>query len=394
MNYNDLTIESLAKMTEAQILKILTAADKAYYNDDEAVMLDSTYDLVKDYFVGRYPKSEYVTKIGAAPTGDIAKLEIHMGSQNKVKTDDEMISWFNNSRTEMVVSDKVDGSSIELSYQDGKLIRALTRGEGDTGSVISDNAKLWADIPLIIPVSGKVIVRCESYMRISDWQKYFSDSSNPRNLNNGIINRKSDSEDNQYSRIFAFDIMAEGEEFDKYTDKLKLLKQLGFPVVRYTVTNSVAELMKIRAQYTLDRPKLDYLIDGMIICINDLSLQEEVGFSDAGKKPKYSIAWKFATEKAVTTIRSIDLTVGIFGNLIPTATYDPVHLAGSINTHVLLNNFKYLEELNINIGSHVLIEKCGDIIPGVAANVDGVYECPECGFIGDYEAQVSHHKVA
>lgn len=366
-----------------KIAKKLRKASDAYYNTGKTIMSDSDFDKLRDHLKKIDPDHEFFSEVGAKVPKhrEEVKLLMHMGSQNKAKDDSDMKTWYEKYKSpEIIISDKLDGSSIELVYEDGKLARAATRGDGTTGMAVTKNAKLWSGVPESIDVSGQLIVRGEVQLSVANWKKYFPEAPNPRNMGNGIAVSDSEYKRNEYLDFHAFDIVHPEVTFKKQEHKFKALKALGFNSIRWFRCKNWEEVEKCRAHYVEDRSDLDYEIDGMIGAINDLEVQEKLGYSDGGTRPRGMIAWKFDTEKAETKVTGMVITIGHTGRIIPKATLEPVKLAGTTVSNCLLNNFDYIQNLNLNIGDVVEVEKGGDIIPHINSvvkkNSKGCYPAP------------------
>lgn len=370
-------------MKITDIISTLRKADEAYYNTSSSIMTDGEYDALRDELKSLDPNNEYFKNVGSKVPEhrEEVKLMMHMGSQNKATNDQEMTDWFNKYQSpQVVVSDKLDGSSMEAYYLNGDLKSVATRGDGSVGMCITRNAILWSGLPHKINANGKVLVRGEAQISHSTWKQHFSDSANPRNCANGIVVCDFGYDRNKYVVFHAFDIINENEEYKLISDKLENLKELGFNVVNYCVIDEFNELSKIRERYVLERNNLEFGIDGMIVAINNIEKYESLGYSDGGTRPRGSVAWKFDTERAETKVDDITLTIGHTGAIIPTAVLEPVYISGTTVSNCLLNNFEYIADLNLNVGDIVEIEKAGDIIPHVTKvvmkNSDGCYQPP------------------
>lgn len=367
--------------TANQIADQLRKASAAYYNTGKTIMSDADFDKLRDHLKKTDPDHAFFSEVGAPAHRDEVKLLMHMGSQNKAKDEGEFKDWYDkHNQPEIIVSDKLDGSSMEAVYEDGKLTRVATRGDGTTGMDITRNAKLWSGLPHTVEVKGQLIVRGEAQLSVSNWEEEFSDKANPRNAGNGIVVCDSDFERNDCIDFHAFDLVHPEVEFKAQSHKFKALKALGFQVARWFRCKTWEKVQKCRSHYEKDRPSLDFEIDGMIAGIEDMAVQEKLGYSDGGSRPRGQIAWKFETDKAVTKVTGMVLTIGHTGKIIPKATLEPVQLAGTTVSNVLLNNFDYIADKNINVGDEVEIEKGGDIIPHctrvVTKHTSGPYPAP------------------
>lgn len=364
------------------IVAKLKAASDAYYNTGDAIMTDSEFDDLRDKLKSIDPNNPYFSEIGHPIHRNEVKLIMHMGSQNKAKDESEFKAWYDKyNQPEIIISDKLDGSSVEAVYESGKLVRVATRGDGITGMDVTRNAMLWSGLPHNIEVKGQLVVRGEAQLSVTNWKKEFSDKANPRNAGNGIVVCDSEGERNKHIDFHAFDLVHPEVSFKKQSHKFKALKALGFAVVRWFRCDNWDDIVKCRGHYEKDRPSLDFEIDGMIAGIEDLEVQEKLGYSDGGSRPRGQIAWKFETDKGETEVLAITLSIGHTGKIIPTATLKQVRLAGTNVTHCLLNNFDYIAERNINIGDIVEVEKGGDIIPHITKvvkkNSNGPYLPPK-----------------
>lgn len=375
-----------------KIADILRKASKAYYNTDQIIITDQEFDNLRSYLRSISPNHPFFNEVGA-PVGHRDEIDLigFMGSQLKVKTEKEAKEWFDTyNQPELIVSDKMDGSSVEVVFIDGKLTRVVTRGNGKKGLAITKNALLWTGLPHNIKAKGQLVVRGEAQLSVSNWKTYYSKTANPRNAGNGIVICDKESNRNRHISFNAFDITHSEVIFKKQSYKFKILKELGFNVVRWFRCKTWHDLIECRKQYIANRSKLDFEIDGMILAIEDLEVQKNAGFADGGTRPKGQRAFKFDTDRGVTTVTDIELTVGSTGKIVPTAVLNPIRLAGTTVTHCLLNNFDYIKNLGVNIGSKVLIEKAGDIIPHCIAVLNIQYKCSKCGFLSDYLGQENH----
>lgn len=367
-----------------KVFDLLKKADENYYNTGKSLMTDYKYDRLRDHAKKEWPDDDYFKTVGSSNSDnhrEEVSLMMHMGSQNKASTDEEMKDWYNKYKSpEVIVSDKLDGSSMEVVYEDGKLFRVATRGDGATGMEVTKNARLWKGLPKSVNVKGRLIVRGEAQMTVNVWKTYFPDMANPRNGANGITVCDSGYERNKHINFNAFDIVHPEITFKKQEHKYKALESIGFDTVRWFKCKNLTDLELSRKHYVEERADLHFEIDGMVVAINDLEVQEKLGYSDGGTRPRGQVAWKFDTEKAETEVLSISNTIGHTGKIIPTATLKAVHLAGTTVTHCLLNNFDYIASKDINIGDIVEVEKGGDIIPHITRvitkNTTGPYMPP------------------
>jgi DNA ligase (NAD+) len=339
--------------------------DAAYYNG-EAEIPDSTYDRIREEVKARFPGDPYFNTVGAKPHLSQVRLNIHMGSQQKVSTVDEIKRWYEGSVVsgEILVMEKLDGSSVELTYEDGVLQRVATRGDGTIGTDITDNARSWKNLPSTIPVMDRLIIRGEAMLSLSDWKEHFQSTANPRNAANGTIMRKN-GENNNHITVTAFDCDSDTNLLpDRMDSRLLLLQDLGFCTVPCMSCYNIADLNGIYSAYRdRTRASLDYEIDGLILSCTNKSDIINLGYKDGGSRPRGQAALKFPSEKGETTVLAINLTIGHTGALIPTAELEPVRIGGVTVSNVLLNNQQFIRDLGVDVGDRVLIERAGDVIP-------------------------------
>ncbi|MEN2768131.1 NAD-dependent DNA ligase LigA [Ornithinibacillus xuwenensis] len=294
---------------------------------------------------------------------------------------------------------KIDGLAISLTYEDGKLVRGATRGDGTTGEDITSNLRTIKSIPLSINEKRKIEVRGEAYMphksflalnqvREENGEELFA---NPRNAAAGSL-RQLDPKLAASRNLDAF-LYGIGEwEADvvsSHSERLTQLKELGFRTnPEWKKCDSVEEILEFVEYWTSERPNLPYEIDGIVIKVDDLETQEDLGFTV--KSPRWAIAYKFPAEEVVTTLKDIELSVGRTGVITPTAILEPVKVAGTTVQRASLHNEDLIRAKDIRIGDTVVIKKAGDIIPEVVRVIteqrtgqeEAYYmptECPACG---------------
>jgi DNA ligase (NAD+) len=365
--------------------------DCAYYNG-ESVIQDSVYDAIREEVRMENPNHPYFNSVGASSPSHLSqvKLHTHMGSQQKVNTADEIRRWYESSiiTGDILVMEKLDGSSVELTYENGVLQRVATRGDGTTGTDITNNARRWKNIPLRIPVKDRLIIRGEAMLLVEAWKNNFPGTANPRNAANGTIMRKS-GENNEHIMVTAFDCDCDTNLLpDRIDARLLLLQDLGFDVVPCMICQNISDLNSVYAIYRdKTRSSLEYEIDGLILSCIDKSTIVKLGYRDGGSRPRGQAAIKFPPEKGETTVKAIHLTIGHTGALIPTAELEPVRVGGITVSNVLLNNQQFIRDLGVDVGDKVLIERAGDVIPYMSKVVEKQStsyfqypsHCPYCG---------------
>ncbi len=278
---------------------------------------------------------------------------------------------------------KIDGLSISLTYEAGKLVVGATRGDGSIGENITENLKRVADIPLTLPEAIDITVRGECYMpkasfaRVNKQREEAGEAefANPRNAAAGTLRQLDTAVVAQ--RGLATFLYQEASPSDAVTQSevLHKLDTLGFTTNHdYHLANTIDDVWEFIEKMAERRDDLPYEIDGIVIKVNDLSVQEELGFTV--KAPRWAVAYKFPAEEKEAEILSVDWTVGRTGVVTPTANLSPVQLAGTTVSRATLHNVDYIAEKDIRIGDTVIVYKAGDIIPAVLKVVDINPLCP------------------
>lgn len=273
---------------------------------------------------------------------------------------------------EYVAELKIDGLSISLNYQEGKLVTGATRGDGSIGENITENIKRIKDIPHQLDQAIDITVRGEAYMSRKSFQQINlerqengeTEFANPRNAAAGTL-RQLDTSIVAKRELASF-LYQEASPTDELSQELVLekLDNLGFSVnPRRLITQSMDEIWDFIQAIEIERDQLSYDIDGIVIKVNSLAMQEELGFTI--KAPRWAVAYKFPAEEKEAEIRSVDWTVGRTGVVTPTANLTPVKLAGTTVSRATLHNVDYIEHKDIRIGDTVIVYKAGDIIPAV-----------------------------
>ncbi|MBF1713540.1 MAG: NAD-dependent DNA ligase LigA [Streptococcus intermedius] len=291
---------------------------------------------------------------------------------------------------------KIDGLSISLMYENGILVAGATRGDGSVGENITENLKRVKDIPLVLPTAVNLTVRGECYMPRSSFDRVNRlrqengepEFANPRNAAAGTL-RQLDTAIVAKRNLATF-LYQEVSPTDMASQDavLKKLSKNGFSVnEQYILADSMDEIWEFIEKINQERKQLPYDIDGVVVKVNDLAMQEELGFTV--KAPKWAIAYKFPAEEKEAQLLSVDWTVGRTGVVTPTANLTPVQLAGTTVSRATLHNVDYIVEKDIRKDDTVIVYKAGDIIPAVLRVVEGKRQsedkieipkyCPSCG---------------
>ena len=387
-----------------------------YYVNDKPSITDAAFDKLWQELIDlerKYPQF----KLADSPTADVGggfatHFEQHdhiekMMSLDNVFDEDELNTWFDRieksgAKNSWLCEVKVDGLAINLLYEKGKLTRALTRGNGTTGEDVTLNIKTINSVPL--QLSGKSIperleVRGEVFFPLKAFDD-LNDSleeagkqrfANPRNAAAGSLRQK----DPKVTASRPLDLVvhgigaADGISFEQQSSAYELLKSWGLPTSkRFKVVNSRKEVIDFIAQYEKHRHDVEHEIDGVVIKVNEIAVQNELGFTS--RAPKWAIAFKYPPEEVTTKLLDIKVSVGRTGRVTPFAFMEPVKVAGSTVTNATLHNQAEIIRKGILIGDTVLIRKAGDVIPEVLGPViekrSGKEKafvmpttCPDCG---------------
>lgn len=308
------------------------------------------------------------------------------------------------SKVEYVMEPKIDGLACNLIYENGKLVRAATRGDGVVGENVTANVRTIRSIPLtlkvpegeavpeLLDVRGEVYMPRQAFMRLNEQraERGESEFANPRNAAAGSLRQLDPQVTASRSlSFFAYYLVGEGAQ-PKHSESLALLARYGFKVSEnYKVVENIDEAIKYIGDFNELRQGLSYDTDGAVIKVNDVYQQRILGAT--GKDPRWATAYKYPPEQAETTLEDIDWRVGRTGVLTPTAVLTPVKLSGSVISRATLHNEDFIRAKDIRIGDRVIINKAGEIIPEVLRVVVGKRTgdekeveipsvCPECGW--------------
>lgn len=405
--------EQISRLDELR--RVLTEANLSYYQNGASQMSDLEFDTLLKELEGleaQFPelrKTDSPTlRVGSDLSPEFAKVkhEVPMLSISNTYNEGELADFnrqvtdgLKKESTAYLADMKIDGVSLALIYQDGILKTAVTRGDGTQGDDVTENARTILDIPLELPEKekfpGRLEVRGEIYMRIPDFEalnarlesEHKKMFQNPRNTVAGSVKMKNTREVSKRKlRFFAYHLLGE-HQLETHEQHLEFLKASGFQVNKYFVSQDITDIYNYCHQVNENRSELDFEIDGMVIKVNSIQEQRELGAT--AKSPRWVIAYKFPAEKAETKILSVDYQVGRTGAVTPVANLEPVRLAGTTVKRATLHNFDEIERLNLHINDYVLIEKAGEIIPKVIQALpekrgDEVFpievpeECPVC----------------
>lgn len=387
---------SLNRMKE--LVEKLREASKAYYAQDKEIMSNLEYDTLYDELVSLEQETGMVLtgsptiSVGYEAVDELPK-EAHespMLSLGKTKDREELKSWLGDK--EGLLSWKLDGLTIVLTYQNGELFKAVTRGNGEVGEVITNNAKVFKNIPLRIKHQGELILRGEAVITYSDFEKINSQIEdveakykNPRNLCSGSVrqlNNQITAERNV--RFFAFSLVrAENVDFENSREKqFTFLKKQGFDVVQYQKVdaNTVVDVVE---DYEKRIQTYDVPSDGLVLIYDDIAYGQSLGRT--AKFPRDSIAFKWADEIKETTLNEIEWSASRTGLINPVAIFEPIELEGTTVSRASVHNISILKSLQLGIGDKITVYKANMIIPQIAENltrsdtIEVPTVCPVCG---------------
>ena len=381
-----------------ELVELLNRAGRAYYQESREIMSNYEYDALYDELT-QLEKELQVTLAGS-PTIHVGyevvselpkeRHESPMLSLDKTKDVEELRAFAGDQN--VVMSWKMDGLTIVLTYQGGELTKAVTRGNGEVGEVITGNARVFKNVPLRIPYQGELILRGEAVIGYKDFERINEEIpdadaryKNPRNLCSGSVRQlNSEVTAKRNVRFYAFSLVrAEGVDFrNSRAYQLDWLKDQGFEVVEHYVVAPAdieAEVIKFSEKIAQN----DFPSDGLVLIYDDIRYGESLGRT--AKFPRDSYAFKWADETRETTLQEIEWSPSRTGLINPVAIFDPVELEGTTVSRASVHNISIMEELKLGVGDRIEVYKANMIIPQIARNLtcSGVRDiprvCPVCG---------------
>ncbi len=408
----DLTLDE-ARKEVASLRDKLDEWANAYYSNDAPEVEDNVYDQnyqrlveLEQQFPQLVTQDSVTQRVGGQIGSEFTKVThkipmLSMGdvfSKQELREFDERVQKQVGHEVAYNVELKIDGLSINLEYQDGKLMRASTRGNGQVGEDVTANARFISDIPQTLPEKLTTEVRGECYMGKEAFAKLNQERdekgettfANPRNAAAGSL-RQLDANITKHRNLstYIYTWVNPPEEITSQHQAIEKMTDLGFHTdLTGRRLSKMDEIFDFIDEYTAKRDSLAYGIDGIVLKVDDLGLQSELG--NTVKIPRWEIAYKFPPEEQETVVHEIKWTVGRTGVVTPTAIMDPVQLAGTTVSHAVLHNADLLKQKDVRIGDTVMLHKAGDIIPEISEVVlakrpkdSEPYpiptECPSCG---------------
>lgn len=389
-------MEQLERMKE--LAEQLKEASKAYYQEDREIMSNLMYDRLYEELEGLEKETGIV--LAGSPTVSVGyeavdelpkeRHETPMLSLDKTKETEALAEFAG--EHEVLLSWKLDGLTVVLTYENGALAKAVTRGNGEIGEVITNNARVFRNVPLSIPHRGEVILRGEAVIRYSDFEKINAEIAdeaakykNPRNLCSGSVrqlNNEITAKRNVYFYAFAL-VRAEGADFDNSREKQFLwLKSQGFDVVKYRKVTG-AQIGEAVQQFSQAVTANDFPSDGLVCVYDDIAYGQSLGRT--AKFPRDSVAFKWQDELRETRLQEIEWSPSRTGLINPVAVFEPVELEGTTVSRASVHNVSILKSLKLGIGDTITVYKANMIIPQIAENLTGSGNveipdtCPVCG---------------
>lgn len=389
------TMAETGRMKE--LIDILNKAASVYYQGKDEIMSNFEYDRMYDELSALEKESGLVLagsptqKVGYEVLSELPK-QTHpspMLSLDKTKQVDELSSWLGGK--EGLLSWKMDGLTVVLTYENGELLNAVTRGNGVVGEVITNNAKVFKNLPVNIPFKGRMVLRGEAIITYSEFKKINALLSeeeqykNPRNLCSGSVRQlNNEITAKRNVELYAFTLVeAEGVDFkNSQQNKMEFMKEQGFQTVEYKVVT--AKNIYETVEWFSEKVKTnDFPADGLVLLYDDISYGESLG--STAKFPRNAIAFKWADETAKTKLTEVEWSASRTGLINPVAIFEPVELEGTTVSRASVHNISIVKELKLGIGDTIEVYKANMIIPQIAQNLtkSGSLEipdkCPVCG---------------
>ena len=384
------------KQRMKELIEVLDKAAKAYYADSAEIMSNAEYDKLYDELesleketgivlagsltkkvgyevLSSLPKKAHKEpRLSLAKTKEVAELESFLGDKEGI------LMW------------KLDGLTIVLTYENGELVEALTRGNGEIGEVVTENARFFENIPLVIPYKGSLMVRGEAIIKYSDFNRINDEITdvaekykNPRNLCSGSVRQLStEVTASRNINFIVYEDLEGGEKFKTRVEELNYLESLGFTVVDHPLVTRDSLEAEVRT-YEKRIKSYDIPSDGLVLQFNDIAYGNSLG--KTAKFPRHSIAFKWKDETAETILREIEWSASRTGLINPVAIFDPVELEGTTVTRASVHNVSIMRGLKLGVGDKIKVYKANMIIPQILENLTGsdaeeVPEfCPVCG---------------
>lgn len=381
-----------------ELVELLNKAGKSYYSEGRELMSNYEYDALYDELGMLEKETGYI--LSNSPTVNVGyevlselpkeRHESPMLSLDKTKSPEALAEWLGSQKG--LLSWKLDGLTIVLTYDNGQLQKAVTRGNGEVGEIITNNARVFKNVPVTIPFKGKLVLRGEAIITYSDFERINKQIpeadakyKNPRNLCSGSVRQLNNEITAQRNvHFFAFTLVsAQDVDFDNSRQRqFEWLKDQGFSVVEYKMVTKDTILDTIE-WFEKTIVTNDFPSDGLVILYDDIAYGDSLGRT--AKFPRNAMAFKWTDETAETTLREIEWSASRTGLINPVAVFDPVELEGTQVSRASVHNISIVESLKLGIGDRIKVFKANMIIPQIAENLtqSGNLEipevCPVCG---------------
>ena len=391
-------METGKKERMQELIKILNEASKAYYAEDREIMSNFEYDRLYEELEGLEQETGIV--LSGSPTVSVGyeaveelpkeRHESPMLSLDKTKSREELKDWLQGK--EAILSWKLDGLTVVLTYRNGTLFKAVTRGSGEIGEVITGNARTFKNIPLNIAVKGELVLRGEAVITYSDFEKINEEIpeaeakyKNPRNLCSGSVRQlNNEITAKRNVRFYAFTLVsAEDADFhNSREEQFRFLEKQGFEVVERKMVTPDTILSAI-SDFENKIPTYDVPSDGLVLTYEDIAYGKSLGRT--AKFPRDAIAFKWADEIRETTLTEVEWSASRTGLINPVAIFTPVELEGTTVSRASVHNVSIVKELKLGIGDRITVYKANMIIPQIAENLTQSGNlpipatCPVCG---------------
>ena len=381
-----------------ELVELLNKAGKSYYSEGRELMSNYEYDALYDELGMLEKETGYI--LSNSPTVNVGyevlselpkeRHESPMLSLDKTKSPEALAEWLGSQKG--LLSWKLDGLTIVLTYDNGQLQKAVTRGNGEVGEIITNNARVFKNVPVTIPFKGKLVLRGEAIITYSDFERINEQIpeadakyKNPRNLCSGSVRQLNNEITAQRNvHFFAFTLVsAQDVDFDNSRQRqFEWLKDQGFSVVEYKMVTKDT-ILDIIEWFEKTIVTNDFPSDGLVILYDDIAYGDSLGRT--AKFPRNAMAFKWTDETAETTLREIEWSASRTGLINPVAVFDPVELEGTQVSRASVHNISIVESLKLGIGDRIKVFKANMIIPQIAENLtqSGNLEipevCPVCG---------------
>lgn len=391
-------METGKKERMQELIKILNEASKAYYAEDREIMSNFEYDRLYEELEGLEKETGIV--LSGSPTVSVGyesveelpkeRHESPMLSLGKTKSREELKDWLQGK--EAILSWKLDGLTVVLTYRNGELFKAVTRGNGEIGEVITGNARTFKNIPLNIAFKGELVLRGEAVITYSDFEKINEEIpeaeakyKNPRNLCSGSVRQlNNEITAKRNVRFYAFTLVsAEDVDFhNSREEQFRFLEKQGFEVVERKMVTPDTILSAI-SEFENKIPDYDVPSDGLVLTYEDIAYGKSLGRT--AKFPRDAIAFKWADEIRETTLTEVEWSASRTGLINPVAIFTPVELEGTTVSRASVHNVSIVKELKLGIGDRITVYKANMIIPQIAENLTQSGNlpipatCPVCG---------------